>query len=277
MLTKLRTIILAMMLCLFVFPASTMAAGLFEHQDTTIPAAQTVTDVVVIGGDAAVAGTVRNSIVVVNGDAIIRSTAHVKGVIVVIGGKVEQEEGADVTNDVVNIAFDNATVNSLILGSGLMIGYGALKLAASLLMLILPVLMVLIGKRSTAAFADRYRHAPSGKLFAAGFFTGLLLIAVSALLLLTIVGIPFILFIVLLALAALTLGLTIVSLAFGEQIRGTADKPEWIRAGAGALILVSAMNIPFIGFCIFLALLLFSLGVAMSWTASKLRRRKQSV
>jgi len=263
-------------LCLLLFPSSTMAASLFEHQDTTIPADQTVTDVVVIGGDVSVAGTVNNSVVAVNGDVHILSTAHVKGVIVVIGGTLQQDEGADSTNDVVNISFDNATVNSLIIGSGLMVGYGAFKLAVSLLLLILPVVMVLFGKSKAAAFADRYRQAPRGKLFATGFFTGLLLIAVSALLLLTIVGIPFILFIVLLVFAALTLGLTVVSQAFGEQIRGTADKPEWVRAGAGALILVSAMNIPFIGFCIFLALLLFSLGIAMSWMATKLRRRRQS-
>jgi hypothetical protein len=273
MLRKLRVMILTMLLCLFAFPASTMAAGLFEHQDTTVVADQSVEDVVVVGGDATIAGTVRNSIVVVNGDVRLLATAHVKGVIVVVGGKLLQEEGADVTNDVVNVSFDNATVNSLVIGSGLMIGYSAMKLAASLLMFILPVLMVLIGKRRTAAFIERYQHAPRGPLFAAGFFTCLLLVAVGALLLLSIVGIPFILLIMVLALGALTLGLTVVSQAFGAQIRGTVDKPEWIRTGAGALILVSVINIPFIGLCIFLALLLFSLGVAMSWTVSKLRRR----
>lgn len=270
-----RTMILFMLLCLIAFPAPAKAAGLFEHQDMTVVSDQTVEDVVVIGGNVTVAGTVSNSVVVVNGDVHLLDTARVKGAIVVIGGTLRQEEGADVTNDVVNIAFDNATLNSLVIGSGLMIGYGAVKLAASLLMLILPVLSVLIGKRRTAAFTDRYRQASQGKLFAAGFFTGLLLIAVSALLLISIAGIPLILFVALLVLASLTLGLTVVSQAFGEQIRGTVDKPEWIRAGAGALILVSAMNIPFIGMCIFLALLLFSLGIAMSWTASKLRRGRK--
>lgn len=276
MLTKIRTIILVVFLCLLIFPASTMAASLFEHQDTTVPSNQTVTDVVVIGGDVSIAGTVDNSVVVVNGDVHILASAHVKGVIVLVGGTLRQDEGADVTNDVVNISFDNATVNSLIIGTGLIVGFGAFKLAASLLMLILPVVIVLVGKSKTAAFVDRYRQAPRGPLFSMGFFSCLLLAAVCALLLLTIVGIPFILLLALLILAALALGLTVVSQVFGEQIRGTADKPEWIKAGAGALILISAMNIPFIGPCIFLALLLFSLGIAMSWTAAKFRRRRQS-
>lgn len=264
------------MICLFAFPLPTRAASLFEHQNTTIPAGQTVTDVVVIGGDASVAGTVNNSVVVVNGDVHVSASARIKGVIVVIGGQLQQEEGADVTNDVVSISFDNATVNSLIIGSGLILGIGALKLAASLLMLIVPVLLVAIGKRRTAAFVDRYRNAPRGKLFSMGFFAGLLLVAVSAVLLLTIVGIPFILLIALFVMMAVALGLTAASQVFGEQIRGTSGKPEWVRAGVGAFILISAMNLPFIGLFILLALVLYSLGIATSWTVSLFRSRKRS-
>ncbi|MDG0793812.1 DUF2572 family protein [Cohnella ginsengisoli] len=273
MLKLIRTLAILMLLCFASFPKATEAASLYEHQNTTVSATQTVEDVVVIGGDASIAGTVTNTVVIVGGDVRVRSSAHIKGAVVIIGGDLILEDGADVTNDVVNVSFDSATVNSLVLGSGLMIGYGAVKLAASLLMLILPVLIVLIGKRKADAFLDRYRHTPRGKLFAAGFFTGLMLAAVSVLLLLSIVGIPFILLVVLLALAALSIGLTIVSQTLGDQIRGTADKPEWMRAGAGAIMIVSAMNVPFVGGCLFLALLTYSLGIAMSWTVSKLRRR----
>ena len=264
-----------LILGLTIFPNSTLAASLFEHQNATIPSSQTVEDVVVIGGDVSVAGTVRNSVVVVNGDVHVSSSAHIKGVVVVIGGQLEQEEGADVTNDVVCISFDNATVNSLLIGSGLIVGIGALKLAASLVMLVLPVLMVVVGKRKTASFVERYRVAPRGKWIAAGFFTGLLLFAVSVLLLLTIVGIPIILVIALFVFLALAFGLTVVSLVLGEQIRITQDKPEWMRAGAGAFLLISSVNIPFIGAIIFLALLLFSLGITTSWTVSLLRHRRR--
>ncbi|MBB6734471.1 hypothetical protein [Cohnella zeiphila] len=229
-----------------------------------------------IGGDVSVAGTVNNTVVAVNGDVLIRSSAHIKGVIIVIGGHLQQEDGADVTNDIVSISFDNATVNSLIIGSGLILGIGALKLAASLLMLIVPVLMVALGKRKTAALVDRYRNAPRGKIFSMGFFAGLLLVAVSALLLLTIIGIPFILLIALFIIAAVAVGLTVASRVFGEQIRGTSDKPDWVRTGAGAFILISAINIPFIGLFILMALVLYSLGITTSWLESLLRNRKKS-
>ncbi len=229
-----------------------------------------------IGGNTNVAGTVNNSVVVVNGDVHVQSSAHIKGVIVVIGGQLEQEEGADVTNDVVSISFDDATVNSLLIGSGLIFGIGALKLASSLIMIILPVLMVAFGKKRTAAWVERYQVAPRGKSFSMGFFTGLLLFAISVLLLLTIVGIPFILIPALFIFVALALGLTVVSKVIGEQIRGTGDKPEWVRVGAGAFILVSAINIPFIGLFIFMALILFSLGITTTWMVSLLRRRRKS-
>lgn len=274
MLKTIRTIAIPMLLCFLLFPGTTEAKSLFEHQDTTVSSTQTVEDVVVVGGDASIAGTVRNTVVVVHGDLRVLSSAHIQGAVVIIGGGMILEEGADVTNDVVNVSFDNATMNSLVIGSGMLIGYGAVKLAASLLMIILPVLIVLIGKRKTDGFIDRYRQTPRGPLFAAGFFIALMLAAVSVLLLLSIVAIPFILIVLLLALSALSLGLTIVSQTLGEQIRATADRPMWVRTGAGALILVSAMNVPFVGGCIFLALLMYSFGIATSWAASKLRRRR---
>lgn len=273
MLKTLRILTIPMLLCFLLFPGTTEAKSLFEHQDTTVSSSQTVEDVVVVGGDASIAGTVNNTVVVVHGDLRVRSTARIKGAVVLIGGSLILEEGADVTNDIVNVSFDSATANSLVIGSGMLIGYGAVKLAASLLMLILPVLIVLIGKRKTDVLFDRYRQTPRGPLFAAGFFAALMLAAVSVLLLLSIVAIPFILIVILLALSALSLGLTIVGQTLGEQIRATADRPAWVRTGAGAVILVSAMNVPFVGGCIFLALLIYSLGIATSWTASKLRRR----
>ncbi|RUS46978.1 hypothetical protein [Cohnella sp. AR92] len=261
---------------MLIFPiSSTHAASLYDHQDTTVPAGQTVVDVVVVGGDVTVAGSVSNSVVVVNGDVNVSSTARIKGVIVVIGGHLHQEEGADVTNDIVSISFDNATVNSLIIGTGLILGLGAFKLAASLILFIVPILMVAIGRRRTAAVVDRFRNSPRGKLFAAGFFVGLLIFAVSVVLLLTIVGIPFILIFALFLFIALGIGITIVSQTIGEQIRIFEDKPEWARAGAGAMLLVSMLNVPFIGMLLFLALTLFSLGVSTSLTVSLLRNRKR--
>lgn len=257
------------------FPTSTLAAGLFEHHDTTIPSSQTVEDVVVIGGNATVAGTVNNSVVVVNGDVHIRPSAHIKGVIVVIGGRLEQDEGADVANDAITISLDDATLNSLLIGAGLMVGIGAAKLAASLVMLILPVLIVAVGRQRTAAFVGRYRDAPRRKLFYTGFFSGLLLFAASVLLLLTLVGIPLILIIILLVVCALAIGLTIVGRILGEQIQGTKDRPEWMRTGVGAFILISAFNIPFFGPILFIAFLLFSLGVMTAWTVSLLSNRRK--
>ncbi|MBB6669306.1 hypothetical protein [Cohnella nanjingensis] len=268
-------LVVTIIICLLLFPSSALARSLFEHQNTTVPSNQTVDDIVVIGGDAFIAGKVNNSVVVVNGDVHIQSTAEIKGAVVIIGGQLQQEKGAVVTNDVINISFDNATANSLIIGAGLIVGIGAVKLAASLLMLLLPVLMVVIGKRHTVRFVDRYRTAPQGKLLSMGFFTGLLLVAISVLLILTIVGIPIILLIVLLVLAATVFGVAFVSQFLGEQVQATAGKPEWVRMGVGAFILTSAVNIPFLGLLILLALVLYSLGISTSWVVSIFTKRRR--
>ncbi|MDI4645901.1 hypothetical protein [Cohnella hashimotonis] len=90
-----------------------------------------------------------------------------------------------------------------------------------------------------------------------------------------VVGIPFILIVAIFVLVALAIGVTIVSQIIAEQIRPTADSADWVKAGTGAFLLISMLNIPFIGFVLFVVLLLFSLGVTTSLIASLLRRRKQ--
>ncbi|MFC5530279.1 hypothetical protein [Cohnella yongneupensis] len=272
-----RLLWLPILLGLLLFPTNTFAKGLFEHQNTNILSNETVDDVVVIGGDASIAGTVEDSVVVINGDVHLLPGAHIDGIIIVIGGNLQQDDGAVVTNEVIAISFDNATVNSLIIGAGLIIGIGVLQLAGSLLMLILPVLMVAIGKRHAAAFVNRFRKFPRGKLLSMGFFAWLLLLAVTMLLVLTIVGIPFILLIALIIFVAVAFGLTVMSQLLGEQLQGMVGKPEWMRTGAGAFILAASVNIPFIGLLILFVIILFSLGITTSWTASKLFDRTKRI
>lgn len=72
--------------------------------DAVLEVGQMTDAVVVIGGDADIAGTVRTSVVVVGGNAIIRSSARVgvemtsdQAAIVVVGGEVKQDPGATIT------------------------------------------------------------------------------------------------------------------------------------------------------------------------------------
>lgn len=270
--------IYAALLVLFAFvllPSSVMAKSIFEHQTTTIPANQTVDDVIVIGGDALVLGSVANSVVIVNGDVHLGSTSQVKGFVFVIGGKVQQDAGSVIHGDVISISLDDATQNSLLIGGGLLLGIWVIQLAGSLIMILIPLLMILFGKQRTTSFIEKHRFESMGKLIYTGFFSGMILIAVSLLLLLTVVGIPFILLIGLIIFVAFAFGMTTISYLIAERVQGTSGKADWIKATIGAFILTSSVNIPILGLLILVVIFLFSFGVATIWFVEKVRNKKR--
>ena len=251
-----------------------MAKSIFEHQSATVPENQTVNDVVVIGGDATILGTVSSSVIVFNGDAYIRSTGHIKGLVLVVGGKVQQESGAEIANDIIAISLDNATQNSLLIGGGLVLGIWAIQLIGTLIMLLIPALIIAIGNRRVSPFIERYDPTSFGRLLYTGFLSGLILVALSLLLLLTVVGIPLLLVIALIVLVSFAAGLTAVSSHLGNQIRGLAHRADWVKVIAGASIVTAAVNIPLIGMIILLAIVLLSLGITTQWIVEKTKKKK---
>jgi hypothetical protein len=64
--------------------------------DVTIPAGETIGSVVVIDGNATIAGTVKNSVTVIKGDALI--TGSVAGNLTVISGSIDLRAGSTVKN-----------------------------------------------------------------------------------------------------------------------------------------------------------------------------------
>jgi ABC-type spermidine/putrescine transport system permease subunit I len=76
-------------------------------------------------------------------------------------------------------------------------------------------------------------------------------------------------------LVAMALGLTVISQLLGEQFKATIGKSDWIKTAVGAFVLASAVNIPFVGFLILLAIVMFSLGMATTWIFGKIRKNKQ--
>lgn len=265
---------LLMLLMLFI-PNVASARSIFEHQNTTVPAGQTVDDVYVVGGDAEVLGQVDGVLVIANGNLHLGSKANIKGVIVVIGGHVSQDPGAVLGDDIYNISLDTATQNSLLIGSGLVMGLWVLQLALSLLMILIPVLIRIIGKHKMADFTDHYKQASIGRLLYIGFLSALIIAALSALLLVTVIGIPVLVLILLVIIVALALGITLISYRIGEMFHGPAQLSDWMKVLVGAAILTAFVNIPIIGWIFFILILLLSLGIGTQWI-SRIRKRKRN-
>jgi hypothetical protein len=254
--------------------STTMAKGFFEHQDTIISENQTVNEVVVVGGDATVSGKVVNNVIVVNGNAILKSSAHIKGMVLVIGGTITQESGAIIEDDIIGISLDNATKNSLLIGGGLLVSVWLLQFLASILLIATPMLIVFLLKQRMDPFVQLVRDK-SGRAISIGFFCSLLAIAFSILLIITVIGIPVVLIIILLIALSVILGITALSLILGEKIQLIMPyKQVWLTTGIGATVIVSLMNIPIIGIILMLGAMWLSMGIVTMWSYGKLKRRR---
>lgn len=263
-----------LMLLVLLIPGVASANSIFEHHNTTVPQGQSVDDVYVVGGDADVQGQVHGILVVVNGNLHLASTAKVDGLVVVIGGEAVQDSGAVLGDDIYTISLDTATQNSLLLGSGLVMGLWVLQLAGGLLMVLIPVLIRVLGKRRIAAFTEQCQQSAMGRLLYTGFFSGLLIAAISVLLLVTVIGIPFLVLIVIALIAAMAIGLTVISYWIGEQIKGTERMNDWLKVLIGASVLTAFTAVPLIGGIIFIIVLLLSLGICTQWLAGIRKKRK---
>jgi hypothetical protein len=265
-------IVLMFYALMFIMPTNAMAKGVFEHQNTIVPGNQTVDDVVVVGGDATIMGTVNDSVVVINGNVDLKASAKINGFVLVLGGNVQQEQGAVVMDEIINLSFDNATKNSLLIGGGLVVGTWLVQLALNVLLVMLPVLTVYLCKQRINPFVDHARKSP-GYLLYIGFFSSLILIALTVLLLVTIIGIPFAILIMVIVALAFIIGMAALSILIGERIQWTMGRSEWLIALTGSILLVSFMNIPFIGVILFFGVLLFSIGFMTLWLLGKIRRK----
>lgn len=256
---------------LLISPANAMAKGIFEHQNTVVPANQSVDNVVAVGGDVTIQGNVKDSVVVLNGDVSIKASAKINGSVIVIGGKLQQEQGAVIADEVMNISLDTATQNSFMFGGGLVVGTWLLQLAASVLFVIPPVLTVFLSKRRLEPHVDRVRQSPGYPLYI-GFFTGLILIAVTMLLFVSVVGIPLAIILLIFVVVSFIYGLALLSILTGEKIQGIFGRSNWIVSLAGSVLLVSFMNVPLIGGILFLGVMFFSIGITTLWMLGKFKR-----
>ncbi|WJH32794.1 hypothetical protein N6H14_21295 [Paenibacillus sp. CC-CFT747] len=134
--------------------------------------------------------------------------------------------------------------------------------------MLVPILLTLLGKQRLQAFVETHKRSSPGRMLSTGLLTGLILGTASLLLLLTVVGIPFILVLGIYPLVSFALGFTVLSHWLGEQIRAASYRSSWIRAAAGALILTSALNLPLLGGVLLVGILLFSLGITTVWILS---------
>ena len=212
--------------------------------------------VVVIGGSLRVDGRIRDGIVVAGGNLTLGPQADVSGEVVLVGGRLTREQGAQLHGSVSDVTFGEWGSWSI---GGFEIpvvdfgdfGRWITLLGAIFRISLLAVLMalMLIIARAPVARIGRAAASEPAKAFALGLVAELLfvpaLIIASIALIITIIGIPLVAILIpvacLAALLALLLGFTALACRVGEWVEdrlGVHGHSAFLATAIGMLLIL---------------------------------------
>ena len=276
----------ALFLLVLAAPAWAADAGTDEPQivltgQVVVPAGQTVGDVVIFNGPATIDGTVRGSVTSFHGDVSISGT--VTGDVTSFNGDVTVASGARVGGDLVTQSAPNvasgATVEGdrrrvnrdVIFGRFTWISRFAVWVAVSVSILVLGLLLLLFAPRAaeSVALAARERIGPSIG-WGVGLFFGLPIVSVIALV--TIVGIPFGVGMLLGLALIYSLGYTASCFALGRALIKPPTS-RYLAFLAGWAIVRVASLVPFVSGLVWFVAVVYGLGTL----AVAARRRETMV
>jgi hypothetical protein len=273
-----RLVLLCVWCVLFLFsavvPASAAGGDWFRHQDTIVTQDQQVENVVVAGGDVEIRGTVRDAVLVLNGNLTIKKTARIKGGVFVFGGVIKQETGASVSDNVLNLSLDTPTQNNLLAAGGALVGYWFLKLAVSLVLLIVPIFIAVAAKDRIMVFSKQIHHS-FRQLVLIGLAVTLLLGSLLVLLSLTVLGIPVALVILAVLLLFFFIGLASAAVWIGQMIPGFQGNFP-LSSLSGAAVLIAGFNFPLFGLILFCLVVCLSMGMMALWMRNLFQQLKRN-
>jgi hypothetical protein len=244
-----------------------------------VPEGETVQTAVIFNGSATVGGTVERSLVVFNGRTEITGTVGED--VIVFNGDVVLRSGSRVGGDVVSRRSPQIEEGATVAGSvddlptrwdywdATFVGRLAWWLAFTVSSLVLGLLLLLLASSGLDAVALRGLRERLGPTIGFGLLVFFLLPVVAVVLLVTIVGIPLGLFLLLALALIYSVGYVIGALALGRLV----VKPPTSRylaflAGWGALRVLAL--IPFLGGLAWLVATVIGLGTL--WVAARARR-----
>ncbi len=263
-------------------------------EDATVGVDEAWDNVIVVGGDLLVEGTVKNTVVVVGGDVTLAPTAQVgtrggsqDAVLVSVFGDVTVENGAKVLGRTVDVAGGMGGVTAGAVSDPFFRPWRAGAIFswvwATIFLAVAAVIATAIAPRQVTAVSDRVRRHFFSSLGwgALGAIVGVPII--TALLILTIVGILLVVPWLFVALPLLSLfGFLAVGAALGRLFIRDANMTRgriMLAAVVGIVILNLLRWIPVGGFIILGLLWLVGFGAAYvaiwAWLRDRRRRRKE--
>ncbi len=255
-------------------PEQTVNGDLVTMGGSITVAGRVIGDAVAIGGNVDVSGEVVGQVVSVGGRVHLASTARVQRGVVVVGGSLEREEGAQVRGETVEtgpggLALPRFGPWSLLWRAqhGPTDGLGlAFAVFSSLMM---AIALIAIAVLAAAVFPTRLNVVRSTaeavplQALGVGVLSAIVAVALTVPLILTCIGLP----IFWLAVVVATLfGVVGLALAIGERILVAFNARGFtpvVAAGVGVLVLWLVSLLPILGGILMLFTMFFGLGTVV--------------
>ena len=282
-----RYLLVGMLLLLWLLPAASATAAedddrivlvgpvLVDREETVgdvvvgsvlVDRDETAGDVVVVDGDVLVRGTITGDLIVVSGDITIRGT--VEGDVVAVSGLAPLGRAGRVAGDIVYAddrpvvtpgARVEGEIKKFAVGDASIIGAIGAWLAFTISLLLLGIVLLLLAPRAGAALA---RTGRTKGLVAAlvGLLAFFLLPIIAVALIVTVIGLPLGIVLLLLILPLYAIGYLTTALVIGGRIR----KAGGILAFVIGLVILQLLGlIPIAGGLIGFLATIFGLGVLL--------------
>ena len=171
------------------FAAAITGGNVINFADTEVAADTTLDTVIVVGGNATIAGKIKEDVVVVNGDAILAPTANIRERVIVLGGNLEAQPGAAIGKGVFHLGGSYPIAATLAAAGLFVLVLGFIKIVVTIAVIVIPILLAWLWKKKNHEMSEIIAQKP-GKTIAAGLLSALAAAALSILLAFTLIGIP---------------------------------------------------------------------------------------
>ena len=266
-----RIAVIALLLFCWVLPASAFAAEPKERivivGDVLVDRGETTSDVVVVDGNATVRGTVDGDLVVVNGEAAVRG--RVTGDVVTLAGKALLGQRAQVEGDVVYgdnkpVVAPGAQVDGEVkrfnpddIGGAIAFTGIAIWLAVTVSALVLGLILLALFPKAADA-VGRTAKARTGRSFLFGLLLFFVIPIVAFVALVTVVGAPLGIGLLLALVPIYGLAYTTGAFAVGRLIAKNSGRI--VAFLIGLAIVQVLVFIPFLGGLVWVLATIFGLG-----------------
>ncbi len=260
----------------FSFPvahAETLPRFMMSRQTTVIQQGQAIENVLILGHNVTVKGSVTQLLVAVDGNVHL-TTSSVSGIVVDLGGQIQQDRGARV-DSIYQMALHTPFWNGALFGGLSMMGMWAGMLVVEISLIVLSLLIHYALRHQMEAMLQPIESSVR-RVGLMGVLITVAALAIGMLGAVTVIGLPITFLVFILYLIAGVVGFSIVSYWLGKLSLRHSPKawPTWQTTFIGSGLIAAMASIPYLGLLLFLIFWLVGVGAITLWGSEAWKTRR---